>query len=213
MTQQPATGLPGSVVNQEASSPGNLISLLHLLPIGLLFLDERHQVLLCNEMAKRITQAAKPLFVGTDGVIALTNPRGHADFSAFLRSVFAADCPDRKYAVHLVMRPNPAVPIAIIAVRCDGCVIAQKHPGRQALLCLRDTMLFPPFDATTLQELFGYTPAERGLVTALMSGMTLREHAETRGIGENTVRTQLKAVLAKTGLHRQSDLVRVLGSI
>lgn len=203
----------GSSFGSEAGSAGSLVSLLHLLPIGLLFLDDRHHVLLSNETARRITQAADPISVGPDGILAVTDRHGQSAFSAFLRSLFASHALDRRYAVHLVTRSNPSLPVAIIATRCDGCEISKGLAGRQALLCLRDTKLSPPFDGTTLRDLFGYTRAENGLVSALMSGMTLREHAEIRGIGANTVRTQLKAVLAKTGVHRQSDLVRVLGAI
>lgn len=61
-----------------------------------------------------------------------------------------------------------------------------------------------------LQAIYGLTAAEAALALALVRGATLDEHAATRGVSINTVRVQLKQVLAKTGAARQADLVRIL---
>jgi len=58
-------------------------------------------------------------------------------------------------------------------------------------------------------RLLGVTLAEASLVATLASGGTIEQHALLRGITTGTVRCQLKQVLAKTGLHRQADLVRL----
>ncbi len=63
-----------------------------------------------------------------------------------------------------------------------------------------------------LQGLFDLTPAEARLARALMQGLTLAEAARQFGILEATTRSQLKAVFAKTGQCRQSDLIRMLTS-
>lgn len=61
-----------------------------------------------------------------------------------------------------------------------------------------------------LQAIYGLTAAEATLALALVQGATLNEHADSRGVSINTVRVQLKQVLAKTGAARQADLVRIL---
>jgi DNA-binding CsgD family transcriptional regulator/PAS domain-containing protein len=58
-------------------------------------------------------------------------------------------------------------------------------------------------------RLLGVTPAEAALVATLAAGGTLEAHAQRRGISLGTVRIQLKQVLAKTGTHRQAELVRL----
>lgn len=58
-------------------------------------------------------------------------------------------------------------------------------------------------------QLLGVTPAEAALVATLVAGGTVEQHAQQRGVSAGTVRGQLKQVLAKTGTHRQADLVRV----
>jgi DNA-binding CsgD family transcriptional regulator/PAS domain-containing protein len=61
-----------------------------------------------------------------------------------------------------------------------------------------------------LQAIYGLTAAESALALALVRGATLDEHAASRGVSINTVRVQLKQVMAKTGAARQADLVRIL---
>lgn len=62
-------------------------------------------------------------------------------------------------------------------------------------------------------SLYGLTPAESRLAATLLEGKTPEEHAETAKVSINTVRTQLRSLLAKTGTRRQSELVGLLGRV
>lgn len=64
-----------------------------------------------------------------------------------------------------------------------------------------------------LIKLYDLTPAEAELALALASGRTLAEVAEARGVRRSTARSQLEAILSKTGLHRQVDLARLIASL
>ena len=68
-----------------------------------------------------------------------------------------------------------------------------------------------PF-ADLLGGLFDLTPAESRLARAIAGGATVQDYARGAAISVETVRTQLKAIMVKTGTHRQSDLVRLLAS-
>lgn len=57
---------------------------------------------------------------------------------------------------------------------------------------------------------FGLTAAEAALADALVHGATLEQCAGQRGTSVHTVRGQLRALLAKTGTNRQSELVGLL---
>lgn len=61
-----------------------------------------------------------------------------------------------------------------------------------------------------LEALFDLSPAEARLAGALMRGAALAEIAETNGVSQETVRTQLKSVFRKTGVGKQVDLLRLL---
>jgi DNA-binding CsgD family transcriptional regulator len=67
-----------------------------------------------------------------------------------------------------------------------------------------------PVDALWLGAMFDLTPAEATVAAALMSGLDVKQIADANRRSVHTVRSQLRAVLQKTGARRQVDLVQLL---
>lgn len=67
--------------------------------------------------------------------------------------------------------------------------------------------------ARQLISLFGLSPAEARLARALCHGETLEEYAEAQSVKLPTVKTQLRAVFAKTQTDRQVALVSLITGI
>lgn len=67
--------------------------------------------------------------------------------------------------------------------------------------------------AGLVQGLFDLTPAEARVARDIARGFGVPEAAEQAGVSEGTVRSQLKAVFAKTGTSRQSELAALLNGI
>lgn len=63
-----------------------------------------------------------------------------------------------------------------------------------------------------LGQRYRLTPAEARLAAHIAAGGTVAGYAALSGVAEGTARTHLKAVFAKTGVHRQSDLIRLLAA-
>ncbi|HEX5392027.1 MAG TPA: helix-turn-helix transcriptional regulator [Rhodocyclaceae bacterium] len=87
---------------------------------------------------------------------------------------------------------------------------AQMHGCGSVLLILTTPDMGTPVSSDALVRLFGLTPAESRLVSALVDGHTLEDYATLRKVSIGTVRGQLKQVLAKTATARQSELVRLV---
>jgi len=64
-----------------------------------------------------------------------------------------------------------------------------------------------------LVALYLLTPAEAALAIALFEGATPESYGAQRQVSQSTLKTQLRAVFEKTGVHRQSDLMRLMMSI
>lgn len=62
-------------------------------------------------------------------------------------------------------------------------------------------------DESRLSQLFGLTPAEARVAAGVAMGRELKALADCGGQSLHTLRTQLKAVLRKTGAGRQAELV------
>ncbi len=62
-----------------------------------------------------------------------------------------------------------------------------------------------------LEKAFGLTTAEREICRALFETRDTAEIAASRGTTPNTIRTQIRAILAKTETSSQIDLIRLVG--
>jgi DNA-binding CsgD family transcriptional regulator len=64
-----------------------------------------------------------------------------------------------------------------------------------------------------LYGLFDLSPAETRLVGALLTGATLHEISARHKLSIATLRTQMRSVLAKTGVRRQAELTQLLATL
>ncbi|MCF1494428.1 hypothetical protein GOZ83_12735 [Agrobacterium vitis] len=64
-----------------------------------------------------------------------------------------------------------------------------------------------------IQGLFDLTATEARIGRLLVSGATIRETAVDLGTSFETVRSHVKSILAKSGLHRQGDFVSVVSAV
>lgn len=61
--------------------------------------------------------------------------------------------------------------------------------------------------AAVIEKLFKLTPAEARLAKCLVEGDSLSEAADKLGRLERTARNQLSSIFAKTGVHKQHQLI------
>ena len=64
-----------------------------------------------------------------------------------------------------------------------------------------------------LREVFGLTPAECSVASSIISGHSPESIAAQRKRSPQTIRTQLKSVLAKLSVHTQAELVRMVAAL
>jgi DNA-binding CsgD family transcriptional regulator len=88
-------------------------------------------------------------------------------------------------------------------------------PASEATILLAMNELFPAgaIPNVWLSQLFGLTPTESSVTNWLVTGRPIEEYAQDRGVSLATVRSQIKTVLAKTGMSRQVQLVAALARL
>jgi DNA-binding CsgD family transcriptional regulator len=82
-----------------------------------------------------------------------------------------------------------------------GALLRIDDPDAQAL---------GPGWKSALRDAYGLSPMEADLAEHLLAECSLDEIAACRGVTRETVRTQLKSLFLKTGINRQSALVKLL---
>ena len=88
-----------------------------------------------------------------------------------------------------------------VFMRCTAVLILTPVTSKNA----------PPSEI--IQSLFDLTPSEARVARGLASGLTLDDVAKQSSVSRNTVRTQLRGVLEKTGCRRQAEVVALLSGL
>ena len=95
-------------------------------------------------------------------------------------------------------------PVVVHLVPISGRFRDLFEGGLEVLVVTPVSAPAPP-DTALIQGLFDLTPAEARVACGMVEGMTVDEMAVRYGVVRETVRTQVKAVLAKTGTRRQVE--------
>lgn len=134
--------------------------------------------------------------------------RTHAETEVLLKEIAAAAA-DREARVRYLSVGHGSTELHLAA---QGVDLAAAHGANAAtvMLAITQARAIGDIPADALTRLFGLTRAEASLVGAMVTGSTVEEYAQHRGISVGTARGQLKQVQSKTGARRQSELVRLV---
>ncbi|MEM8618034.1 MAG: alpha/beta fold hydrolase, partial [Pseudomonadota bacterium] len=123
----------------------------------------------------------------------------------------ASTAPEEGHGRHVLLRyfaSDDAVPIIFLAD-----IVVEARCGTAYVLLRSSNAAWHPNVAEALQTGFGLTNAETRLVQHLYLGHSVKQIAERLGKSQATLRTQLSAVLGKTGLKSQADLARAVSGL
>jgi DNA-binding CsgD family transcriptional regulator len=108
-------------------------------------------------------------------------------------------------------RPSGGLPLSILVAPLSdrsGAAFGSQRP--LVILFVTDPRRSGGAPIATLRQLYNLTAAEAEVALGVAEGRSVEQIAETRGKSLNTARTQLKAVMAKMGVSRQTDVVRLI---
>jgi DNA-binding CsgD family transcriptional regulator len=179
---------------------------LERLNIGVIVLDEASRLLRANPTACQMLDGADGIKL-LDRQLAAGTMAETRELHRLLES--AREHPERVVAMCLNRPSGRRKMMAVVR----GFPQAKEADGRMrstVAIFLRDpdTPAGPAQDIA--RQLFDFTPAEAQLAIELLNGLSLDEAAAKLGILRNTGRAHLRAIFSKTGVTRQSELVRVL---
>jgi DNA-binding CsgD family transcriptional regulator len=178
-------------------------------PTGIVAVSADSRMILTNRAADAILQRGDGL-ISRDGLQAATRQE-----TAKLRDAIAAvgiqqDSESLKTETLVqVHRPSGLKPLEVLVCPLPTRSSLRKERAVAALF-ITDPEEGAALDSRALQQLFGLTPAEIRLCIALVTGKSVEQYAQEAAISSNTARTHVKRTYAKTGVRRQSELVRLL---
>ena len=180
------------------------------LMVGVVVLDKDCQVIECNPAATAILEMQDGLrVIGKQLEATYAN-----DNRKLQRMVKDALTHNENSKVALteavsISRPSGQLSWGVVvqSISPDQWTEGKQRPA--VAVFVRDTEGKTQPPVRLAQQLFQLTPAETMLAIQLANGLSLEEAAEALNIRRNTARAHLRSIFSKTGVRRQTELVRI----
>ena len=184
---------------------------LNQMAVGTIILDGKGRVLDQDRIADALLKLSDGVKV-VGGALSLSDRNASGRLNETIRKIveserrgeraiveaIRAERPSGKRDFGLIVKPAPQ-PRYLDEQHIPAIVVFISDPDRH-------TAMAPAL----LAKLFGLTPAEAAFAVLLGDGLTLDEAAHELSIARNTARAPLRSIFAKTGVSRQTMLVRLI---
>lgn len=208
--QNSAHGRPADFAVETIADAASIgAEALNVLSTGVAILDLRGHVLFANAIARRLFKQAAVFRCVPPLALALC----HAESNEALRKAIADACGRTSAALQLRDAEARAVVNAVVLPLSDTSEWSGAWMRRVVLLAMSELMGSHAIPDRWLSQMFGLTRTEASVANWLVSGRSIDAYAQHRGVSLETARSQLKAVLSKTGMSRQAQLVAALARL
>lgn len=184
------------------------------LSIATLILDSSGHLLESNQLARDMLAEGDGLkLVG--GRLEASYPGDNKRLYKSIRAASASTDHSLALAEALsIARPSGQVSLGIVIEPVPQQDWDEGASRPAVVIYCRDALGQALLSTSVTRQVFGLTPSETALAMELANGLSLEEAAASLGIRRNTARAHLRAIFSKTGVRRQTELVRlVLNSV
>ncbi len=201
----------GERLGTLTSSERIVDGVLDRLTLGLVFVDANGRFVSANARGEQVLREQDGLGLSQGRLVT-----GRVSETRALDAIIDGACATAERKAHATPlslrldRPSGRRGLEVMACPIDPDSEVWSDGRAAAFLVINDGEPELSGVARRLRDLYGLSDAEARLTAALASGATVKEWAAHRGVSVETVRWQLKQVFAKTGVSRQSDLLRLV---
>jgi DNA-binding CsgD family transcriptional regulator len=194
----------------SSASIGSLYSrAIGRLSIATITIDETGRVLDKNLFASHILDASDGLKI-TAGKLTAQHHTDNSELKRLIKTAFEHDSSSRTMPEAMsVSRPSGEIALGLVIEVIPSLEWAEGKGYRKAVVYIRDAIGKSTTSIDLSKKLFGLTPAETALTLQLINGLSLEEASEALNIRRNTARAHLRSIFSKTGVRRQTELVRL----
>lgn len=204
----------GRLFDQHKSVQSTLTETLDHIEVGVFLVDGSGRIVLLNAPARLLLNDATLLREDGQSLTAVV-----PEANRMLRDLFAsAEDGDtsggiRGVAVPLSTSPQHRWFAYVLPLTSGDRQRAADTCSAAAAVFIRKTAPEPSAPLEALSTLHKLTASEARVVDAVMKGGGVKEMAEILGLSQATVKTHLQKIFQKTGVNRQSDLVKLVAGL
>lgn len=177
--------------------------------MGVVIVNEWHEVVYCNPVAEQILTRNPTLILLGKTLVAYNNAE-----TAALNQIIdeLLQTPKNTSKSLGLSHPAKASPLTITCTNIDPNEVLENLvlPAKSVALYLADPNLALLIRHESLTEVYGLTQAEARVALMVANGMELKDIAAHNQVSVLTVRTQLRHVFDKMGVNRQQEIVKIL---
>ncbi len=184
---------------------GDMADAMDMSPYGLVITDAEGRIRHMNRLAEQLT--------AEDGGLSVISGRlatARSEESRRLETLIAAAATQSLGGSMPLATATRRLPLSITVAPLRSERMEVFDGGPSAIVCITDLEAGASLPEQRVCELFGLTPAEARVALALLEGGGPRDAAAALGVSFYTVRAHLVRIFEKTGVSRQSDLIRLM---
>jgi DNA-binding CsgD family transcriptional regulator/PAS domain-containing protein len=198
----------------RSESLGSLYSqTISRMAVATIVLDENGSVVQLNPVAREILDSQDGLKV-VGGRLEATYPSDNRELSRLVRNAFQRA---RQGGAGLhgaeamsISRPSGKVSLGVVVELIPTQELVEGKGKPTVMVYVRDAVSKSLVSNVVTSQLYNLTPAETSLALELANGLSLEEASEALNIRRNTARAHLRSIFSKTGVRRQTELVRIM---
>jgi DNA-binding CsgD family transcriptional regulator len=182
---------------------------LDALPNGIIFLGSQGEIVVMNRSAERIVAQRDGLLATRSRLSAERAPESSLLAATIQQAALTSNGHGMSAGTTVLIsrRARPPIQLLISPIH-HSSIPTSKHVA--AVVFINDPLQHPSQTHAALHTVYRLTPAECRVALLLCDGRAPRVIADTVGVTENTVRSQIKSIFSKTGAKRQGELIRLL---
>ena len=201
-----------NVLDTQAIEKARMAEALDALKLGVVLANGDSRILHANRVAEQMMREGGPLR-DRNGVLRAEGEAASAEINAAIGHAARNESGigNTGLAVRLTGEHEAPV-VAHVLPLAAGEVRSRIDPAAVAAVFINPAV-DDAASAKALATTFGLTPAETRVVARVLSGKTVVETAADIGVAATTARTHLASIFAKTGVSRQSELMRLAAQL
>ena len=181
--------------------------------LGIISFSQNGTLLETNQEARRILAEKDGLWLAGNNICVEVTQEGR-ELQRMVRQALSGTVADKGPGVVEAMsvtRPSGRAKLGVLVRQIPLGTWSESRQRPAVAVFLRDPESSSAQPSHELvRRLFGLTRMEAALALLLAEGLTLDEAAEKMDVRRNTARTHLRSIFCKTGVTRQTMLVRLL---
>lgn len=181
------------------------------LSVASIVLDENGHILQLNSEAEDLLKSGDGL-KNVGGRLEACYASDNRELQRVIRNTFAVQ-PKAQLRIPdalSVTRPSGKVSLGVVVQPIPALEWSEGRGRPAAMVFVRDAEGRTRAVRGVAKQLFNLTHAETALAIELANGLSLDEASESLGVRRNTARAHLRSIFSKTGVRRQTDLVRIV---